>query len=317
MSSAFFTESVAENGVHLGAWTNWSYGSIRGATLTLSRRNGGLLIAFLALFVGVTGSATFRIASYSIHQLLSSDIEEDGLYHQRQAILRNSGTGLPGLWKLILMQFAWRRKAKNTTKRILPLMTFCFLNIGAFYVASVFSSQVSTSTGSEVLVSSPDCGYIDPNIDDTITSLFGGLIPYYVQLAVASANYAQQCYNTDVTSQDCSTFSKTSLPVDKLTGVACPFNQSICVKESGAIQFDTGHLNSHSDLGINDPPENRFTYRAVVTCSPLKTEGYTSLKMGLMNLLRTRSWSITMGYQGRRTFQYQTHILTSTQIIST
>lgn len=41
--------------VHLGFWTNWSHGQIQGATVTLTRRNGGFLIAFLAIFIGMVG----------------------------------------------------------------------------------------------------------------------------------------------------------------------------------------------------------------------------------------------------------------------
>jgi hypothetical protein len=37
--------------VYLGIWTNWSHGSVAGLTLTTTLQNGGLLIAFLALFV--------------------------------------------------------------------------------------------------------------------------------------------------------------------------------------------------------------------------------------------------------------------------
>lgn len=37
--------------VFLGIWTNWSHGSVAGLTLTTTLQNGGLLIAFLALFV--------------------------------------------------------------------------------------------------------------------------------------------------------------------------------------------------------------------------------------------------------------------------
>jgi hypothetical protein len=37
--------------VYLGVWTNWSRGQVMGSTLTLDRRNGSLLIAFLAFFV--------------------------------------------------------------------------------------------------------------------------------------------------------------------------------------------------------------------------------------------------------------------------
>jgi hypothetical protein len=34
--------------IHLGFWINWSQGRIAGATYTVSHRDGGFLIAFLA-----------------------------------------------------------------------------------------------------------------------------------------------------------------------------------------------------------------------------------------------------------------------------
>lgn len=34
--------------VHIGFWINWTHGSIKSSTFTLSRENGDLLIVFLA-----------------------------------------------------------------------------------------------------------------------------------------------------------------------------------------------------------------------------------------------------------------------------
>ena len=42
--------------VYLGAWTDWSRGRVLGATLTLSRGDGTLLIAFLAFYVAIVGT---------------------------------------------------------------------------------------------------------------------------------------------------------------------------------------------------------------------------------------------------------------------
>ena len=39
--------------VHLGHWVNWSFGLVRGSTITMSRQNGALLTAFTAIFVSV------------------------------------------------------------------------------------------------------------------------------------------------------------------------------------------------------------------------------------------------------------------------
>ncbi len=33
--------------------------------------------------------------------------------------------------------------------------------------------------------------------------------------------------------------------------------------------MDTGLLDSHADLGINAPPQNRVSFRRVTTCAPL------------------------------------------------
>lgn len=56
-------------GVHTytGVWTNWSEGSIQGLTLTLSQTNSGVLSAFLAILVSVTGGFFWSILSFTLH----------------------------------------------------------------------------------------------------------------------------------------------------------------------------------------------------------------------------------------------------------
>lgn len=41
--------------IYTGFWVNWTYGPVKGATITLSHRDAGFLTAFLALFVSVAG----------------------------------------------------------------------------------------------------------------------------------------------------------------------------------------------------------------------------------------------------------------------
>ncbi|GME57641.1 putative cytochrome p450 protein [Neofusicoccum parvum] len=48
----------------------------------------------------------------------------------------------------------------------------------------------------------------------------------------------------------------------------------MCRTKNGNIIFDTGYLDSHKDLGINTPPEDRVLFRRVSTCAPLVTDGY-------------------------------------------
>lgn len=54
--------TTPKDDVHLGTWINWSRGPVMGATLTLNRREGNLLIAFTAVFVGIATERLWRIA---------------------------------------------------------------------------------------------------------------------------------------------------------------------------------------------------------------------------------------------------------------
>lgn len=97
--------------VYLGFWINWSHGRVRGATITLSRNNGSLLIAFLALFVAASGKSFWRLLCFALHQATSAPATpQDGFYHQRQAILRNSETAMQGGWEIFNSMIAWKRR---------------------------------------------------------------------------------------------------------------------------------------------------------------------------------------------------------------
>lgn len=70
---------MVEYSVHLGTWINWSRGRVMGATLTLDRRDGNLLIAFTAVFVGIVTERFWRIACMSVIYLsrgIFTEVEE-------------------------------------------------------------------------------------------------------------------------------------------------------------------------------------------------------------------------------------------------
>ena len=266
--------SNSDSGVYTGTWTNWSRGSVRGATITLTRRDGGLLIAFLAFYVGLASSSFWRITCFAIHQMLSSDRVEDGLYHQRQAVLRNSATDITGLWHSLQVNWFWRHKADTTFKRMLPLVALCFVNIAIFGVAGVFSSQVSSAAGNEVLVSSPNCGYLNYMADNTTAYYNRWFAPYRTETTVLGASYARQCYQTNANSGSCRTFIRPNISTT-LSTAACPFNDICMASGDMALVLDTGHIDSHFDLGLNAPPKDRLTVRKVTTCAPVTTVGYS------------------------------------------
>jgi hypothetical protein len=146
--------------VYLGFWTNWSQGKISGLTLTLTRQNGGLIIAFLAIFVGVAGRSFWRISCLLMHRLLSTASAQDGPYHQRLAILRNSDTAEAGLTRLIEAAFAWRKHGVQSMKRFLPISTYALVTAACFTAAGLFSSRVTTDTVSEVILTGSSCAMI-------------------------------------------------------------------------------------------------------------------------------------------------------------
>lgn len=54
--------------LYTGPWINWFRGLVLGSTIVLSERDGGLLTAFLALFISTAGVACQRVLSYALHQ---------------------------------------------------------------------------------------------------------------------------------------------------------------------------------------------------------------------------------------------------------
>lgn len=67
--------STVKYSVQLGTWINWSRGRVMGATLTLNRVDGNLLIAFTAVFVGIVTERIWRIACVLV-SYLSKELSE-------------------------------------------------------------------------------------------------------------------------------------------------------------------------------------------------------------------------------------------------
>jgi hypothetical protein len=282
MSSQAVQAAIQDNAAYIGVWTNWSQGKIQGATITLTQRNGGFLIAFLALFVTLTGTCFWMIVAFTMHQIMSRESAQDAIYHQRQAILRNSESGAIGCWKLLGMFWAWRRHQKvSIMKRIsAPLLLGLTVLLG-FSVAGVFSSKVATERGGEVLVDGSACGLFVGGVlggtGKVTPKEWGELIGYTTQRLQSSLNYALMCYKNNSATQNCRTFVRPNLPLRSTQAIPCPFpgQDEICRNSSGGIRFDSGLINSHSDLGINAAPQDRFLYRSVKECAPIRNEGFT------------------------------------------
>lgn len=268
------TEFEAQTGV----WTNWSRGRVMGATLTLSRQNGNLLIAFTAFFIGLVSSRFWRIACFLLHRCYSTPRASDVLHHQRQAILRNSPNPESGLWTFGQLAWSWRRAAQHGLVRALPGLVSAVASLAAFTVASGFSSRISTGISDEVLIKSGSCGYVDMWAAEQDQRSYNLLLEDQDEKISAAANYAQQCYEANATDVfSCDYFTVSRLPTTLDTDAPCPFASGMCRSSDGDnLRLDSGYLNSHGHFGINAPPGERILFRQVMQCAPLNTIGFES-----------------------------------------
>lgn len=283
MSSILGVDS--QPGVYLGTWINWSKGKVLGSTLTMTQRNGALLVAFFALFITYVGSRLWRIFCFAVHHAKSASGPQDGIYHQRQAILKNSSNATDGFLSWCQLLMAWRTIGNRTYQRVIPIALLTFILAVGLIAASLLSSRIASAMGQEVLIRG-SCGvnilghYIagqdkNPAVE-TSPEFFTVLLPFLAQRLVSFSNYALSCYSSSGKTQGCNTFIKSQLPATSNRSAGCPFQDDLCRLTNGNLLLDTGYLNSHFDLGMNARPEERFFYRRTTHCAPLVTNGYTS-----------------------------------------
>lgn len=261
-------------GVHLGMWTNWSRGRVMGSTLTLSREDGNYLISFTAFFIGLVSTRFWRIMCFILHNSFSTSAPRDALYHQQQAILRNSNSVDSGLVTVLQLAWAWRKHTRRAFFRVWPVIATATFFAAAFTIAGGFSSSISTGISNDVLLDGSNCAFVNnENSDHESQSI---LTPYIARQANAAANYAQQCYGTNTSGMfNCGTFVKPRIPSSVDNQTACPFARGLCQSDAN-LRLDTGYIDSHEHLGLNAPFEERVIFRTVLQCAPLETEGYTS-----------------------------------------
>ena len=269
--------------VYTGAWVNWTKGVVAGSTLTVSSQTGAFLIAFTALFVSIAGGHLWTTFCYLVFQWRSVNEPPDGLYHQQQAILRNASSDSTALWDLLKVSWHWRRSAKRPFLRSIGLVLAALASSVGFIIAGIFSSSI-TSANSEVLLRGDICGvwldaYLsgaDYSTDISTQERTDYLVNLRSNLLKSSA-FAAACYNQSSTSsaiEACLPYGRRQIGWTSRTNVSCPFAPEMC-RNNTVVEFDTGRINSHTDLGINAPKNDRVEYQRVMRCAPLSTDGFS------------------------------------------
>ncbi|KAF5532495.1 hypothetical protein FPHYL_13761 [Fusarium phyllophilum] len=250
-------------GIYTGSWTDWSRGPILGATITLSSRDASLLLAFIAAFVTVIAARFWVIICFTVHQFLSTNGKNDGLYYQRQVILRNAKSAPAAAWLFLQQAWYWRGIATSAVTRTIPWALFCVFYFLGFAVLAVFSSQISDSASEFRLLRSPNCGIQMP-----LESLGKPTFDNF-----RASTYAKECYQ-NANSILCGSLSVSNLSRSNAS-VGCPFDKSICL-DTPAFKMETNMLDSHRHFGFNDKGKNRIRYKRETVCSPLVTDGSPS-----------------------------------------
>ncbi len=274
---------LAGSYIYTGHWINWSHGRELGATITLSDRNGGLLTAFLGIFVTISGAACWKITSYVLHQSRCSQDFEDGIHHQQQAILRNDSTAGGAAWQMTQLMWYWGKNARRPFLRTFPFVLLALANVTLFGVAGIFSSEVTKAAGNETLLRSPNCGLL--NLNGNLE--YGGsdskeLLTASTALdsndTLAASTYARACYGNTQNGLGCNRYVQQQIPYTVNQNASCPFSDDLCLYgASSAFAMDSGLIDSNDVLGINAPKAERVQLRKVTTCSPIHTKGYVNV----------------------------------------
>ncbi|KAI1277552.1 hypothetical protein F5Y07DRAFT_363307 [Xylaria sp. FL0933] len=258
--------------VYVGVWTNWSRGRVFGSTLTLSRRDADLLIAFTAFFIAFVTTRVWRIICFVFHRIYSTADPGDAIYHQRQTIFRNSSSPESGIEMLLWL--LWANRHSKAWLRPLLAAIVAILCISIFTIAGGFSSRISTAVGDEVLIDTSNCGYI-PAASRVNSPSYFTLAANEATIINSAANYAQQCYSSDNTGLlDCNRFATQQVKKIIDSQADCPFKSHLCRNKSANLRIDSGFLDTHDVLGFNAPSDKRILFRNVLHCAPLTTAGY-------------------------------------------
>lgn len=274
-SSCFSAMSLNEE-FYTGFWTNWAMGRVAGATLTLSRRDGAYLIAFLALFVHVVGACFWRITSFAVFRAKARPSHEDNLELQQQTILRNSASAISGFRGFLKIFIRSKKLERNVL-----LIAWSILNFVGFLAAGILSSKV-TSTRSDVLLQPTHCGrWWDSGRDATNerdvvqeTTAIGEIN----MMQGESCKRASICYGGHNTiSNSCNNPGRRALSWQTNESSTCPFGD-LCTDKT--LSMDSGFVDSDLDLGINSHASDRISLRLRLQCAPLKQDDYMKTYFG-------------------------------------
>ncbi|PIA93909.1 hypothetical protein CB0940_04186 [Cercospora beticola] len=269
---------ITEESIYEGFWVNWTDGLYRGSTLTLDKRTAASLIAFLALYVTLTGThfwqllcwITFRLRSACDHPMPQDD--------PLQTLLRNSESSTAATIDFGYALWQWRRQAqrRNLLRTTIGVHASAVIIMVGFFAASIFSSKI-TNTRSDVLLRQDTCGYwtklakSDDDYGDNIVRVSDWEGQRSVNWADSSL-LTQYCARHGELST-CVAPGRAFVRWNSSMHGDCPFTDISCASQT--LVLDSGLVDSSHHLGINAPKRDRVAFRKQLTCSPINAENRT------------------------------------------
>lgn len=296
---------------HIGFWRDYSYGTVRGATLTLPIGWGNYLIAALTVLVSWSGISAWQICSFILHQTRAAKTTKDILDLQTQALLRDSVGATGTIIDAVKLQCVWKKRQYATWNRTALIALAAFTIWAAFTAAGVLVAEVASKNYQDVVVLAEPyaCGFLQGSnsITRDITS---SIETKLINDTLAARTYARTFYGGEHSVVKMrSTFPKVRLPYSVDMQQYFPFSgRTGCLGVNNtvvneAMVMDTGQLDSHNDFGINAPSNDRIIFRKRVTCSPIQ-EGELISDSVVQTINLTYSGKTGAGTAGNLTYYY-------------
>ncbi|KUJ10441.1 uncharacterized protein LY89DRAFT_723648 [Mollisia scopiformis] len=289
--------SSSNETIYRGFWTNYSKGEVGGLTLTLTTRNGGILIAVLAIFIQLIGVQSWGIVRFITHQLRATTQARSGLYHQQQAILRNDNSDTSTVWELTRTAYAWRSQSPKSFQNSIALVSIGILHLLAFGATSILASHITTTDSQVLVAQSPHCGPWEAEVNNPLSPVSMIADSYGFLTMQSSGKYVENCLAESASLPECDMFKRLELNWTSTTNQPCPFGDMCLGPANGSLYMDTGYVDSRDDLGINGKDEDRIQWRRNATCVPIKTDGFSTNGTSVVNYKDPH-------YYGRNNFNY-------------
>ena len=275
--------------IQTGFWVNYNYPAAQGATLTVPIRWGNYLIAGLSSLVAWAGASAWNICAYCLHQRFAAKAEKDVLDQQLQILLRGSTSATDALFDAIDLHSAWKKRARNTSKRVLPLAAIALAILITFVAAGIFVAEVASKSYQDVLVLAMprDCGNMllawKPNgTPEERNSMIASQQKYFQEKYQSSREYANSYYGNSSRFVLGTPFVQKTLP-NTGSPVPCPFDRTKRTRCLGpnmtngmAWSMDSGILDSHVHFGVNASAQDRVGWRKLATCAVVDPTNFTT-----------------------------------------